>query len=105
MKVNIEGVQASITSRMKSAVVFSLRELCIKNNWFTEGTNTQYSKMFDYAANALVRQSQGEQSGIDELACIIWVCSESNDGLADIDSIKAKLRSWAVEFLLDTHNG
>lgn len=45
-----------------------LRTLCIKNNWFTEGTNSQYEKLF-YA------NSMG--CSLEELVTIIWVCSDT----------------------------
>lgn len=47
----------------------NLRSLCIKNHWFTEGTNKQYEKLF-YA----------NQHGcpIEEIATIIWVCSNAD---------------------------
>lgn len=45
----------------------NLRALCIRNNWFEEGTNTQYDKLF-----------RANESGatIDEIATIIWLCSD-----------------------------
>lgn len=48
--------------------VVEIRDLCIKNNWFTNGTNTQYSLMFDRVR---------DEADIDEIATIIWVCSEN----------------------------
>lgn len=47
-----------------------LRMLCIKNDWFTCGTNRQYDKLF-YA------NSQG--ASLDEIATIIWLCSDDDD--------------------------
>ncbi len=44
----------------------NLRQLCIKNNWFTCGSCEQYEKMF-YANE--------HGATIVELAAIIWVCS------------------------------
>ena len=44
-----------------------LRNLCIKNNWFTEGTNKQYEKLF-YANE--------HGCTIEEIATIIWLCSD-----------------------------
>ena len=46
-----------------------LRALCIKNNWFTCGTNRQYEKLF-YANES--------RATLDEIATIIWVCSDEN---------------------------
>ena len=47
----------------------NLRSLCIKNNWFTEGTNKQYEKLF-YANE--------HGCSIEEIATIIWLCSNSD---------------------------
>lgn len=44
-----------------------LRELCIKNGWFTMGTNSQYEKLF-YANK--------HGCPIDEIATIIWLCTD-----------------------------
>ena len=44
-----------------------LRRLCIKHNWFTEGTNTQYEKLFYANQNG---------ASVEELATIIWLCSD-----------------------------
>lgn len=46
---------------------FELRELCIDNNWFTSGSIRQYEKLFD-------RNREG--ASLDELATIIWICSD-----------------------------
>ena len=46
-----------------------LRSLCIKHNWFTCGTNSQYSKLFDM-------NEQG--AGIEQIATVIWLCSDSD---------------------------
>jgi len=46
--------------------VNKVRELCIKNDWFTNGDNHQYSVMFD-------RVQQG--ADVEEIATIIWICS------------------------------
>ena len=45
----------------------TLRRTCIHHNWFTEGTNTQYEKLF-YA------NSHG--CPIEEIATIIWLCTD-----------------------------
>lgn len=46
---------------------YDLRNLCIKNDLFTCGTNEQYSKMFKAA---------DEGASADDLATMIWMCSE-----------------------------
>ncbi len=45
-----------------------IRSLCIKKDWFTNGTNTQYERLFDRVCDG---------ADIDEIATIIWVCSEN----------------------------
>lgn len=61
-----------------------LRTLCIKNNWFTCGTIEQYEKLF-YA----------NESGcpIEEIATIIWLCSDEECRRLDI-----------LDILVETHN-
>ena len=53
---------------MKHLESYELRELCIKNNWFTCGTVQQYEKFFD-------RNKEG--ASIAELSIIIWTCSDN----------------------------
>jgi hypothetical protein len=48
--------------------VTEIRSLCIKKDWFTNGTITQYERMFDRVRDG---------ADIDEIATIIWVCSEN----------------------------
>ncbi len=50
--------------------VYEVRALCIKNNWFTNGDNTQYGKMFDRVA---------EHADVEEIATLIWICSDNAD--------------------------
>lgn len=45
-----------------------LRSLCIKNNWFTEGTNTQYEKLF-------YMNDMGASN--EQIATAIWLCSDA----------------------------
>ena len=45
----------------------TLRMACIRNDWFEEGTVSQYNKMF--FANA-------HGCPIKEIATIIWLCSD-----------------------------
>ena len=47
---------------------YELRELCIKNNWFTCGTVEQYNRLFE-------RNQAG--ASINELSIIIWICSDN----------------------------
>lgn len=47
---------------MKHLESYELRELCIKNDWFTCGTIKQYEKLFD---------RNKEEASINELSIII----------------------------------
>ena len=64
---------------------WELRQLCIDNDWFTQGSNRQYEKMFD--ANAEVKP-------IEFVATIIWTCSN-----AEYEDILAKLNEKMNEYL------
>lgn len=54
-----------------------IRELCIKEDWFTCGSTRQYEKMID-----LVR----EGASVHDIALCIWLCSN------DISYVKIELR-------------
>lgn len=54
----------------------NLRQLCIKNNWFTSGSCEQYEKMF--FAN------EKDCFSIEQIAMIIWVCSSEEFRYIDI---------------------
>ena len=70
----------------------NLRSLCIKNNWFTEGTNSQYEKLF-YANE--------HGCSIEEIATIIWICSDSEEWYRRdiLDALKtARTNFWKLMF-------
>lgn len=46
-----------------------LRQLCIKNRWFTQGTTRQYEKLFDM---------NDQLASIEQIATVIWLCSDSD---------------------------
>lgn len=52
-----------------------LRRLCIKNNWFTCGTNIQYEKLFYANENGY---------SIEEISIIIWLCSDEDCRRVDV---------------------
>lgn len=52
-----------------------LKQLCIKNNWFTCGTNAQYEKLFYANENGCP---------IKEVATIIWLCSDEDVRRIDV---------------------
>lgn len=45
----------------------TLRSLCIENEWFYHGTNTQYAKLFEL---------NNAGATIAELALVIYICSD-----------------------------
>lgn len=60
----------------------TLRDVCIKNNWFTCGSNSQYDKLFymnEHGCSA------------DELALVIWLCSEESFSREQIKQELVKL--------------
>lgn len=80
----------------------NLRNLCIENDWFTEGTNAQYEKLF-YANKSFC--------SIEEIATIIWLCSNTdlaNGGTCRrdiLDELKAERREyWKVIFGVEDEN-
>ena len=66
-----------------------MRELCIKNNWFTCGSNRQYEKMFYANENGCP---------IEEISTIIWNCSDDECRRGDVLDI---LCSAYKEHVLD----
>lgn len=63
-----------------------LRGLCIKNKWFTCGSNAQYDKLFEGNINGFAPM---------EIATIIWLCS---DGTQNRDAILAELKQARAEW-------
>ena len=58
---------------MKSESVISaeaLYSLCIRHRWFTCGTNRQYAELFNMLRDG---------ASLDELALVIWICSDGFD--------------------------
>lgn len=55
-----------------------LRMLCIKNDWFSCGTNRQYEKLF-YANE--------HGCPLEEIATIIWLCSDDDCRRLDVIDI------------------
>lgn len=61
----------------------ALRQLCIKNNWFTCGSNEQYEKLFYANENGCP---------IKELATIIWLCSDEEVRRIDVLAVLKEAR-------------
>lgn len=49
---------------------YGLKHACIKYNWFTGGSNEQYSKLFEM---------NNDGASLHELALIIWLCTPNAD--------------------------
>ena len=60
----------NVTDKYTVAEPDALRNLCIRKNWFTEGTNAQYEKLF-YANE--------HGCPIEEIATIIWLCTDCEE--------------------------
>lgn len=69
----ITKIQA-LSGSFKCSVV---RELCIKNHWFTGGGENQYNKMFE-----LIRYNYYELA-----ATAIWLCSDTEYTIKEIEEI------------------
>ena len=68
-----------------------LREMCVRNDWFTAGTGEQYAKMFE--ANEL-------GAPLRDIAVIIWICSDISDDY-ELSDIISKLESAQEDYLID----
>lgn len=60
-----------------------LRMVCIDNNWFKSGDNTQYEKMFDMNSNPMVFK-------LRDIAAAIYICSDKS--YAEILEVLLKLQ-------------
>ena len=56
----------------------ALRALCIKHDWFTSGSLSQYNKLFSM---------NDKGSNIHDLAVVIWICSSTDESISDIEKI------------------
>ncbi len=74
------ALQYKEVDRMLSAE--SVRVLCIRNNWFTGGTNEQYRKLFQLIRN---------DAPLVHIALTIWLCSPNTDR-AEIEKELRKLK-------------
>ena len=55
-----------IVSSRNALLSEDLRVLCIQEDWFTNGDNSQYEKLFDL---------NREGASLEDLALVIWLCS------------------------------
>ena len=62
-------VLSDLTGRKDGKTMLNFQlvyELCNKHQWFTEGYNEQYSKMF---------RMVDEKAPVEEIATVIWLCT------------------------------
>lgn len=69
---------------------YDLRKACIDNDWFNSGTNSQYMKMFQMNENGAT---------LDEIAAVIWVCTDTEESNVTLDDIKAQLNIINNEYI------
>lgn len=69
-----------------------LRNLCIKENWFTCGSNRQYDKLFYANENGCP---------IEEIATIIWLCSDEECRRMDVIDILTEATEKHVMNVID----
>lgn len=71
----------------------NLRSLCIAHNWFTCGSCEQYAKLFYANENGYT---------LEEIATIIWLCSNDNWCRKDILSILTDERRSFLQMMHGT---
>lgn len=65
-----------------------LRDLCIRNGWFTAGSSRQYEKMFCM---------NDECRPIEEIALVIWLCSSNvtrEDVQEELEMARETYQQW-----------
>lgn len=72
-----------IVSSRNALSAEDLRVLCIRENWFTSGTNSQYEKLFDL---------NREGASLEDLALVIWLCSSGVDREEVLHKLNEKCR-------------
>jgi hypothetical protein len=70
--------------------VSEVRSLCIKNDWFTCGSNSQYERMFKKVRDG---------ADVEEVATIIWICSENVTKEEIINQLVVPVRKERVELV------
>ena len=85
----IENIK-TFNGSWKSSII---RELCIKNNWFTGGGEAQYNKMFELL----------KQNDFRATATAIWLCSDADLTINQTEEkIVLELYKQAVEMEMIT---
>lgn len=55
-------------ANLKNVPMYEIRNLCVAYDWFCGGTNEQYKRMFELAADG---------ASVCDVALVIWLCSDS----------------------------
>lgn len=74
---------------------WKLRELCIENNWFTCGSIRQYDKLFYANENGCP---------IEEIATIIWLCSDEDCRRLDVLDILCEAHKEHVMSVIEDND-
>ena len=74
---------------MRYTIFTTLRDLCIKRNFFNAGTNIQYEKMFDLA-EGLVKNAADENLAVIRLADVIWICTSDTE----YNDVHKAIKEW-----------
>lgn len=61
---------------MNKLTAMDIYELCNANGWFTCGTNSQYSKLFDFVTKANIDSISNHKRAIQTIVTCIWICSD-----------------------------
>ena len=83
------------TSEIRS----TLRQVCIENDFFNDGSNEQYEKMFKLAEKLVDLYNNGSDAdskyAIEILTQVIWVCT---NGVSS-QYINLKITQWFEKFV------
>lgn len=83
------------TSEIRS----TLRQVCIENDFFNDGSNEQYEKMFKLAEKLVDLYNNGSNAdskyAIEILTQVIWVCT---NGVSS-QYISLKITQWFEKFV------
>lgn len=83
---------------MNYRITSTLRDLCVKNNFFNAGTNSQYERMFELAKELVAQYilAEGDTDVEQRLIDVIWVCSydEETDGDININDVADVIKPW-----------
>lgn len=77
---------------MDYRIVDTLRTLCIKNDYFDAGTNSQYERMFELAKD-VVKNAADAHLAVTRIATAIWICSAD----AGYNEVYSNIEAWFDE--------